>query len=154
MKKILGLVFINCMAISGCGSSKQAIATDRNQGLQGTVYGVMGNQMPMKGAIQSGGKGVAVTVLIFAITNQSQTSESSNTGYYSTVNTQELARVKTNKEGYFKIALPIGKYSLFIKTDKGFYANLRDQFNNLAAFEVVAGEYTNVKLTLQNGAVD
>jgi hypothetical protein len=70
------------------------------------------------------------------------------------VNTQELARVKTDNKGNFKIALPIGKYSLFIKTEKGFYANLRDQFNNLAPFEVMAGAYTHVILTWKNAVVD
>ncbi len=152
MKRFLFVVFIISLTIIGCRSPKLNKNIPQDQGISGIVLEAKGNRMPMKGVNLQPLKGIKCTVLIYDSTHFSQTTKSAISGLYTLINTKLVASVETDSNGKFNISLPVGKYSLFIKQGENFYANLFDQNNNIALFEVLVENFTEVKLTLNNGA--
>lgn len=135
-----------------CTSSKMNKIVQLDQGISGTILEARGNRMPMKGVEAQPLKGIRSRVLIYDSTHLSQTTRSAASGLYTLINTRLVASVETDSTGKFSISLPAGKYSLFIKQGENFFANLFDQYNNIALFEVVQGRFTDAKLTLNIGA--
>jgi uncharacterized heparinase superfamily protein len=122
------------------------------QGISGFVYEAIGNHMPMKGASKKTAKSLQCTILVYEPTNINQVDPQTATTLYTKIHTHEVASVNTDSTGFFKIQLPIGKYSLFIKQGDQYFANMFDQFNNIALFEVLPTKFTEVKLTVNKAA--
>jgi len=123
------------------------------QGIRGTVSEVFGNRMPMKGATESKPKGIAAQVLIYEATQLDQVVQAGAPTLFASIQTKQIASVWSDSLGHFSVALPVGKYSLFIRQEKGFYANAFDQFNHIALFEVVEGKYTDANLLISSKAI-
>lgn len=123
------------------------------QGISGTVTELTGNQMPMKGAIPPSPRPVLTTVLVYEPTHVSQVNRVGTTALYTDIRTKQVASVDTDSTGAFQVALPVGSYSLFVKTAKGYYANLFDTENNIALFKVEEGQVTMVRLSVTDKAV-
>lgn len=150
--------------------NSQDVSSD--QGIEGIVYPVSGNRMPapnrqpVPGATAGGGgsssgaapaspagsssgnspsgspRGVKSTVYVFELTNISQVTRQGQTSYYVVVNTKLVKQADTDDTGYFKIALPPGRYSVFTRKGDLFYASRRDEKNNIAPVEVAEGKFT------------
>src|SRR5882757_10876795 len=117
------------------------------QGIEGIVYPVSGNRMPSpnrKPGPAGGPRGIKSTVYVFELTNISQVTRQGQTSYYPMINTKLVRQADTDDTGYFKIELPPGHYSVFTRKGDLFYASRRDEKNNIAPVEVVAGMYTRV----------
>lgn len=108
--------------------------------------------MPMKGALPSSGKPFITTVFIYEPTNLSQVQRTGSSPIYTAIRTKLVASVKTDSTGSFHIRLPVGSYSLFIKQGNGYYANLFDDGNNIALFNVAEGKITEANLVVNSGA--
>lgn len=152
MIRFLFALFIISLTIMSCTSAKSNKNIQPDQGISGTVLEARGNRMPMKGVEPQPLKGIRSTILIYDSTHLSQTTRSATSGFYTLINTRLVASVETDSAGKFIASLPPGKYSLFIKQGESFFANLFDQYNNIALFEVVPGRFTDAKLTLNIGA--
>jgi hypothetical protein len=93
------------------------------------------------------------TLYIYELTNMNQVKKSEQSSFYSNINTRLIKEVQSDKKGFFKIKLPPGQYSLFIKKDSLFYANLFDDRNNIAPVTVEKGKYTTVEVRADYDAV-
>ena len=59
----------------------------------------------------------------------------------------------SDTNGYFNAKLPVGSYSLFIKVDSLYYANLFDGENNIFPVKVVQNKMTKVEFKMDHDAV-
>ncbi|MEO6916045.1 MAG: hypothetical protein ABI151_10665 [Chitinophagaceae bacterium] len=125
----------------------------KKSGIEGTVFKISGNQMPSPDRPPSAPKGIKATVLVYEITNISQVARKGQSAGYTSINTKLIQQIETKENGTFRIKLPPGKYSLFIKTENGFYANSFDAQNNIQPVEVVKKKMSKVELRLDNAAV-
>jgi hypothetical protein len=73
--------------------------------------------------------------------------------FYTAINTKLIKQVNSDTKGEFKVKLPPGQYSLFIKKDDRFYANLFDEKNNIAPVTVAKGKFTEVEVRADYDAV-
>jgi hypothetical protein len=151
MKHILFFTLSLVVIAFGCSSAKKA-QTSTDQGLTGRITEVKGNQMPMKDAAPSAGKGVLTKVLIYEPTTISQTTRVGTSSFYTAIHTKQVASVDTDSTGAYTISLPEGSYSVFIQRDKQFYANLFDTGNRIAHFTVEKGKLTTANLVISAGA--
>jgi hypothetical protein len=151
MKPLSTLIIITTI-LYACLSTKKLSITSANQGIKGYVFENQGNRMPMKGIEQKISKGFACTILIFESTTINDTKPNNISNVYEIINTKQLASVDTDSLGHFSVDLPVGKYSLFIRVGNKFYANLFNQFNQIALFEVLPNQYTEAKLTMNKAA--
>lgn len=98
-------------------------------------------------------KGIRATVYVYELTNLSQVVRQGQSAGYASISTKMIQKIETKENGSFKVKLPPGKYSLFIKTDTGFYSNGFDAANNIQPVEVVKKKMSKVELRLDNAAV-
>jgi hypothetical protein len=89
----------------------------KRQGIEGRVLLVTGNQMPSPDRPLSPGKGIKTTVYIYELTNTSQVSRVDHSAFYSSINSKLVKKVETKENGYFKVKLSPGRYSLFLQKD-------------------------------------
>jgi hypothetical protein len=139
------------LAIS-CKSPKE-----KTQGIHGQIFWVEGNLMPQASEDEIGPtetslrKGVQRTVKIHSLTHIDELS----IGDYliGTIQTPEIAKIETEKDGSFRIELPIGKYSLFTVEEDGYFANIFDSENHINPVEVKAGEWSRFNIIINYKAV-
>jgi hypothetical protein len=120
----------------------------KSQGIKGHVYLVRGNQMPSPGKKPTPLKGYSTTVCIYELTNINQVKKAVNSPFYSFIRTKLIKEIKSDKDGFFKVALKQGEYSLFIKvalkTGTFFYANRLDGNSNIFPVKVEDCKYSEV----------
>lgn len=125
----------------------------KKQGIHGTIYRVQGNQMPAPGEQPSRPQPLQTTLYIYELTSTAQVQPSAQPGFYTAIHTRLVKKARSDKKGAFKVKLPPGTYSLFLKKDNLYYANLFDDKNNIAPVSVVKGSYTEVTVKADYGAV-
>jgi hypothetical protein len=152
MKKYVILVLL-AVLISGVGFAQKR-KKSMNQGISGVVSWVSSNQMPSPDEPVASLKSSPVEreIYVYALTNQAQT-ESPEDRFYSNIKTKLIARVKSGKDGKFKIKLPIGNYSLFAKETKGLYANRFDGAMNIFPVRVERNKWSNIEFFIDHQAV-
>jgi hypothetical protein len=126
-----------------------------DEGIEGIVYPVSGNHMPSPDrkpgppGSRSGPRGIKSTVYVFELTNSSQVTRQGQSSYYPVINTKLVKQADTDDTGYFRIKLPPGFYSVFTRKGDLFYASRRDEKNNIAPVEVVAGKFTRIDCKIE-----
>jgi hypothetical protein len=148
MKQILFFLLTGALLFTGCSSSKKLKSSMITQGIAGFVTEASGNQMPMQEGPRPISKGILSTVLIYEPTNTRQVTQVGTSPIYTKISTKQVASVQTDSTGAFKIDLPAGAYSVFVKYGDRFFANLFDQNNNIALFTVETGKLTEVRLVV------
>lgn len=121
------------------------------QGIKGNIYRVSGNQMPSPDLPPSKPKGMKATVAIFELTNQNQLISLGK--FYQNPPTKLIQLIQTNDDGYYKIKLKPGKYSLFIKIDNLYFSNVFDDKFNIHPVEIKKGKWTHDNLNVNYDAV-
>jgi hypothetical protein len=152
MKHILFFLFTISAAFIACSSSKKNNSSMITQGITGYITEATGNQMPMKDAPLPVGRGILTTVLVYEPTNISQVRRIGTSPLYTAISTKLVASAETDSTGAFRVELPAGSYSLFIKQGNRFYANLFDVNNNIALFTVEEGKLTKADLKISSKA--
>ncbi len=122
------------------------------QGIEGRVYRLSGNQMPSPGRKPSLGRGIATTLYIYELTNLNQVSRLGQSTFYRLIRTKLLHTIQSDSNGHFQAYLPAGRYSLFVKQDELFYANLFDDKGNIAPVQVYAQQMTKVEFKIDYDA--
>ncbi len=126
----------------------------KKEGIKGYVYRIKGNQMPSPDQPLPAKKGFQTTIYIYELTNASQVTRTEPHGtFYSTIKTKLVKQVETDKNGYFKVKLAPGQYSVFIKKGDLFYANLFDDKNNIAPVTVTKKKFTDLEVRADYDAV-
>ena len=131
-----------------CSTAKMNV----KQGIEGNVYRVSGNQMPSPDVPRTPPKGVKTKILVYELTNISQVQREGEGSFYTLIKTKLVKEFESNSKGYFRIALPPGRYSLFTKKDNLFYANIFDSKNNISPVEVQPNALTKVELRVDYDA--
>ena len=96
------------------------------------------------------GTGVALTVCVFELTNDSQVVRQGTSPYCQAVHTRLIRQTNTDDKGNFSILLPPGTYSVFTKKGDLFYATRRDEKNNIAPVEVFPGKMARVDCMVES----
>ncbi|WP_229311031.1 carboxypeptidase-like regulatory domain-containing protein [Larkinella soli] len=122
------------------------------QGICGTVVFKSGNLMPGPDRPQAKGKPVVREIRIYELTHKDQT-EAADDGFYSDVKTRLVKTATSGKDGRFCVRLPAGTYSVFVKEDKGLYANLFDGQNNINPVTVKKNRRTSLPFEITHQAV-
>lgn len=148
--KVQGTLILGVLLFSLCSFK---LNWCRKQGIEGYLYKVSGNQMPSPDQKPSPPLGIKDTLYIYELTNTSQVIKKDASPFYSSIATRFVKWVVTNNKGYFKVKLPVGKYSLFVKKDTFFYSNRFDSQNNIAPVEVLAKKMIKVEFRVDYGAV-
>lgn len=110
------------------------------QGISGKVVWVSGNQMPGPGAERTEPSGIKREIHIYALTTVEQTTQTDGV-FFSDVKSQFVRKVRSKKNGKFCVKLPPGQYSVFVKEEKGLFANLFDGGNHIHPITVKSDEY-------------
>lgn len=92
--------------------------------LQGQVFWVSGDQMPGPDKTRNPQQGIVREIYIYNAANLSDATQQD--GFFTAIQTALVAKVMSESDGSFKVKLPPGKYSVFVKEDKGLFANLYD----------------------------
>jgi hypothetical protein len=122
----------------------------QQQGVKGQLYLVTGNQMPSPNRKHIPRKGVVREIYIYGLTNMSEVDREGV--FYKKIHTRFVKSQFSNADGTFRIKLPPGKYSLFVKEYNGLYANLFDNENNISPFIVERKAYTWMTVTIDYAA--
>jgi hypothetical protein len=149
MNKILFL--LPALVFQGlAGQDENAIGSQPkiSQGLEGYVYRISGNQMPSPNAKPHPLKGISTGLYIYVLTGLDQVERVNQSAFYSHIHSKYIGMVMTDSNGFFRIALPSGKYSLFVKKDSLFYANLFDQHNHINPAEVFPGKISRIEFRM------
>jgi len=149
MNKILFL-FLALVNQGLLGQNEKTIGSrpELSQGLEGYVYRISGNQMPSPNAKPHPLKGIRTGLYIYELTRLDQVQRLNQSAFYSHIRSKYIGMVITDSSGFFRIALPTGKYSLFVKKDSLFYANLFDQYNHINPAEVFPGKLSRIEFRM------
>lgn len=93
-------------------------------------------------------KPFSTTVYIYETTNLKDVERIYTSSFYKTIKTKLITTVQSDSLGYFSAKLQQGKYSLFIKLNEVFYANLFDSENNIAPFSVETNKSTKITIKI------
>jgi len=147
------IFFISAMLFFGCASQR---GSSGKQGIIGEVRWVEGNLMPTIGdnsyAHRAFGIPIVRDIYIFSAVKRDDTI-SAGGSFYKSVNGKLVARLKSNREGIFKVDLPIGTYSIFVMEDQGYYANVFDGNGYINPVTVHANNFTEIKILVNYKAV-
>ncbi|WP_342645764.1 hypothetical protein [Mucilaginibacter sp. CSA2-8R] len=140
------LAFVIVATVS-CKTIKTADVPNARQGVEGYIYELSGNQMPMKGKpTNSNKRGVKREVYIYQATSLQQTQGS--TPLFDKVNTQLILKTTSNIEGRYKAYLPAGNYSVFIKENGKLFAAETDATGILNLIAITLNEMTHRDVTI------
>ena len=119
-----------------------------NQGVKGQILFLEGNQMPSPDRPPSVGKGVSREVGIFEVTHTDQTVAGHSSGFYKKVKTKLIKATWSDSKGCLALELPEGKYSILVKENGEWYANLFDGDGAIFPIEVKEGETTPLEFRI------
>jgi len=136
-----------CCSFTFCSSVKDGQATIK-QGVFGRIRWQQGNFMPSPDRPhQSAGVPAAREIYIYQVTKFSETTGESP--LFSKIHTKLVAKVKTNKEGYFQCKLAPGRYSIFtLEEDGRFFASISEGDGSIMPFYVKANEVATVNINI------
>lgn len=119
----------------------------QTQGITGKVTFLDGNQMP-----PSSSEGVPAirTILVFELTKMSDTE--GQAPLFDSVNTKLIAKTSSNKQGDFKIKLPVGQYSIFIQENDKYFANSFNSQNMIHLVDVQENTWSQVEININYSA--
>ncbi len=130
-----------------CKTQKSGESKNTSQGVEGYIYELTGNQMPMKGKpTNNNNKGVKREVYIYQPTSTKQTR--GNAPLFDAVNTPLMLKIMSDKNGHYKAGLPTGSYSVFIKEDGKLFAAETDGPGILNPVTVTPNTFTRRDITI------
>jgi hypothetical protein len=144
--KNLFILFSFILTFTACSPIKITNSKIIKQGIEGYVYKYTGNQMPSPNHPLPKPQPLSTTIYIYENTNLKDVEIAQNSSSYSTIKTKLVKTVISDTLGYFLVELPSGKYSLFIKWNGFYYANLFDTENNIAPFIVEQNKITKITI--------
>jgi hypothetical protein len=96
----------------------------QQQGICGKILWVEGNRMPGPSK-RPAPKGIVREIYVYEITTPKQALQ--HNLFFSNVSTKLVAKDISETDGSYKINLPPGRYSVFVKEKNGLFANIFDQ---------------------------
>lgn len=152
MRPLLFLFLTALFTANSCSSSRHLNEQKIQQGIEGKVQIVKGNNMPSPDVPPAKPKPYPTTVYIHALTDAAQIKKLSNNGLFAAVSTPLISSVLTDSAGHFLVELPPGQYSVFVKYENGFYANWFNEKNQIGPAVVEEKKITQLKLLISADA--
>jgi hypothetical protein len=118
----------------------------QKQGIKGQVFWLSGNQMPGPGKNSAPQQGIVREIHIYKVATMNDVVIEDN--YYSQVKTELVAKVTSVRDGYFKVRLEPGEYSVFTVEPKGLFANMFDAQNRINPVIVKPNKFSWVTITI------
>ncbi len=131
--------------------SIQLSAEAQKQGIKGQVFWLSGNQMPGPGKTKSPQQGIVREIVVYPEIKLQDTKQTD--GFFSEIQSKPIATIFSKADGSFKIKLPPGTYSVFVKENKGLFANLFDGQGIINPITVKLKKYTWITLAVDYEAV-
>jgi hypothetical protein len=126
--------------------STASVAAQR-QGIKGQVFWLSGNQMPGPDKSTTPKQGIIREIQIYHVATMSDVVMQDN--YFKEVKTGLVAKVVSGKDGFFKVKLPPGEYSVFtVEAGKGLFANIFDVSNKINPIIVKARKFSWLTITV------
>lgn len=123
----------------------------QRQGIKGQLYWVYGNQMPGPEKNHIPRQGIAREIYVYELTSLPYVEMQD--GFYKKVHNRFVKSVFSKPDGSFKVKLPPGRYSVFVKENKGLFANIFDSENNISPVTVERRKYSWITITIDYQAV-
>jgi hypothetical protein len=152
MNRLLFTTFFVFFKLCPMTETRMDLGGFQEQGVEGFVYRISGNQMPSPGIKPSMPNGIPTTVYVFELTNINQVSRLGQTAFYKSIKTKFVRKLESAADGHFSVQLPVGSYSFFTKKNDLFYANWFDTNNNIAPVTVMSGKMTAIKIRIDYDA--
>lgn len=113
-----------------------------SQGISGKVLWYEGNMMPDPSKPKEDrGKGVSRFVYIYEPCKATQGTPYAKEFVFN-LKAKLIKKIASDASGCFKVALPVGKYSVLVEEEKKLYANVYDGQNFMNLVEVKKGKLT------------
>ncbi|MDN5215433.1 carboxypeptidase regulatory-like domain-containing protein [Fulvivirgaceae bacterium BMA12] len=148
MKRIY-FAFIIALPIVGCvNQPSQNPQKKIKQGIKGTITWLEGNLMPGPDSNIKAkeGKPVVRQIYVYKLVNVKETE--SEGSFFTKVKGNLVKKSQSTEAGDFYIQLPVGEYSIFVKEEKGLYANLFDGNSNINPVVVNKNKVTEIALKI------
>ena len=144
-------VVIYCLGLSmllACVSQRKSAS---GQGIVGEVRWLEGNLMPTIGdttyAARAKGIPVKREIHIYKAVKTEDTKVEDGT-FFTKVNSAMVKKIKTDREGRFRISLPSGRYSVFVLEEDRLFANIFNGDNLINPVTVEPGNYTEIQISI------
>lgn len=144
MTRSIFLMLLICWAASDTNGQKPR--KKPQEGIFGKVHWIEGNQMPGPDQKFAPPTGVARDILIYEATRLDQTTQQAT--FFREIQTKLVAETKSHPDGTFRIALPPGTYSIFVREPNGLFANLFDKNNLINPVVVKSKSFTWVTIAV------
>jgi hypothetical protein len=147
------VTFLSCS--TGTKQSPANVPNKVKQGISGKVIWREGNQMPQiseKGSKPQMGKTMGIKREVFIHEPTKIEDARGEAPFFAQPRTKRIAVAASNSDGEFKIALPIGKYSVFVREEKGLFANAFDGEGYICLIEVKENQVTEIEIIVDNKA--
>ncbi len=125
-------------------STFSAIA--QRQGVQGQLFWVNGNLTTETEKKHIPQHGMVREIFVYELATPSEVELEE--GLFVKVHTKLAARGFCKVDGSFKIKLEPGRYSIFVKEDKGLYANVFDNENHISPVTVLPRKYSWITISI------
>lgn len=121
------------------------------QGLAGEVRWLEGNLMPSiseepEAQPDKKGKPVKREIHIYELTTMDEAKAEGT--FFRDIKSPLVKTVSSNKDGYFQVELPEGRYSVFVQEEEGLFANIFDGEGNINPVTIQEGEVTEISIEI------
>lgn len=152
----MNYIILNVLTFLFLSCATQTVQPGQNrikQGISGKVLWMEGNLMPTidrpNKALQ--GRPISRQIFIYKLVNVRDAE--SDGQFFTKIKGNLVKKVQSDQDGLFSVQLPVGEYSLLVKEEKGFYANLYDGSNNINPVVVNKNKITEVEIKVDYKAV-
>ena len=139
MYKLTAFMVLTCFACTVTGNI--------SQGIDGRITCYEGDRMPGIAKPADPGRPVKREVFIYSLTNQ-RDAVLHHGVFYDSLKTRLVKKTMSDQEGQFAIKLPPGHYSVFIKEEKGLYANRLDGSGNINPIDVTVDRVATMDIRI------
>lgn len=147
MRKTVIFIILFSVVLS-CAIHRNPIG---KEGIVGEIRWVEGNLMPAIGdtTYNSRSKGIFIQreLHIFRVVKSDDVIPADG-AFYKQINGELFSRLKTDKKGTFRVALPPGRYSVFTMENEGYFANIFDGDGYINPVTVHEGEFTELQIVV------
>ncbi len=130
--------------------SSCAVMKNGDQGVNGQIYWLEGNQMPVISEegdeVRRQKEKVQRTLIICPLVNLGDATMEN--GLFKSLAAEPIKEIESDKDGAFSIQLEPGAYSIFTKEEDGLFANRFDTDGNIQPVYIKNGEWVELEILI------
>jgi hypothetical protein len=154
MRNCLGLYIVGCMLVLTISCNRIPVSSIKSN-LTGHIYEQKFNSMPMTDRPTATGSPLLTTIYIYEPTLINQIEGGMMSGpIASKINSILVDSVHSDKIGAYSMNLKPGKYSVFVKYEKGYYVPFYAGKDWAAIFEIKQNEITALDIVVKANSIN